>query len=241
MGLYRDEGVILKTVKLGEADRIITMLTRNHGKVRAVAKGVRRTKSRFGARLEPFMRADMLLAQGRNLDVVSQAVSLAAYAASISADYEAYESANVIVETVDHIVTAEREGTPSQYVLLVAALHALAEHQHDPEAIACSYVLRSLALAGWTPRLASCVVCGRADDLGYFSEPAGGVMCVNDHTPGSRHLEPGDLEQLRALAAGDWHHLDGSRLSGEVTRDVAGWAEFYLERPIHSMRLAKLE
>ena len=83
MGLYRDEGVILKTTKLGEADRIVTMLTRNHGKIRAVAKGVRRTKSRFGARLEPFMRADMLLAQGRNLDVVSQAVSLAAYATPI--------------------------------------------------------------------------------------------------------------------------------------------------------------
>ena len=241
MGLYRDEGVILKTTKLGEADRIITMLTRNHGKVRAVAKGVRRTKSRFGARLEPFMRADMLLAQGRNLDVVSQAVSLAPYAAPISADYQAYESANVIVETVDRIVTTEHESATSQYVLLIAALHALAEHQHDPESIAYSYVLRSLALAGWTPRLASCVVCGRADDLGYFSPSAGGVMCRGDHTPQSRHLEPGDLEQLRALAAGDWNQLDGSRLSGQVTRDVATWAEFYLERPLHSLRLARLE
>ena len=66
-------------------------------------------------------------------------------------------------------------------------------------------------------------------------------MCVNDHTPGSRHLEAGDLEQLRALTAGDWNQLDGSRYSSDVTRDVAAWAEFFLERPIHSLHLARLE
>lgn len=71
MSLYRDEGVVLRTSKLGEADRIITILTRGHGKIRAVAKGVRRTKSRFGARLEPFMRVDVLIAEGRSLDVLS--------------------------------------------------------------------------------------------------------------------------------------------------------------------------
>ena len=84
MSLYRDEGVVLRTSKLGEADRIITILTRGHGKIRAVAKGVRRTKSRFGARLEPFMRVDVLIAEGRSLDVVSQAEAVAAYGAPIA-------------------------------------------------------------------------------------------------------------------------------------------------------------
>ena len=74
MPLYQDEGVVLRTVKLGEADRIVTLLTRDHGKIRAVAKGVRRTKSRFGGRLEPFMRVSLLIAEGRSLDVISQAV-----------------------------------------------------------------------------------------------------------------------------------------------------------------------
>ena len=78
MPLYRDEGVVLRTIKLGEADRIVTILTRNHGKIRAVAKGVRRVKSRFGGRLEPFMRDDLLIAEGRSLDVVSQAASISA-------------------------------------------------------------------------------------------------------------------------------------------------------------------
>ena len=239
MGLYRDEGVVLRTTKLGEADRIITMLTRQHGKIRAVAKGVRRTRSRFGARLEPFMRADLLIAEGRSLDVVSQAASLAAYASSISADYQAYQCANVIVETVDHIVSTERERSPAQYSLLVAALHSLAEREHEPQAIAYSYVMRALALAGWTPRLSSCVVCGRTDDLAYFSAQAGGVMCVGDHTPGSRRLEGEDLVELRALVTGDWSVLDGRQISREVEHDIEAWGEFYLERPIHSLQLAR--
>ena len=97
MPLYQDEGVVLRTAKLGEADRILTLLTRDHGKVRAVAKGVRRTKSRFGGRLEPFMRVALLIAEGRSLDVVSQAESIAAYAGPICADFQAYTDRKSVV------------------------------------------------------------------------------------------------------------------------------------------------
>ena len=145
MSLYRDEGVVLRTSKLGEADRIITILTRGHGKIRAVAKGVRRTKSRFGARLEPFMRVDVLIAEGRSLDVVSQAEAVAAYGAPIAADYAAYEAANVIVETIDKIASTEHEQLPNQYRLLIGALNALAKQSHAPQAIGDSYVMRALA------------------------------------------------------------------------------------------------
>ena len=113
MPLYRDEAVVLRTAKLGEADRIITLMTRNHGKVRAVAKGIRRVKSRFGGRLEPFMRVDLLIAQGRSLDVISQAESVSSWGASIAADYEAYEAANVITETVDKLVGVSRSRCPA--------------------------------------------------------------------------------------------------------------------------------
>ena len=87
---YRDDAVVLRTHKLGEADRIITLLTKHHGQVRAVAKGVRRTSSRFGARLEPFMVADLQLVSGRTLDVVTQAVAKGAYGGNIAADYGRY-------------------------------------------------------------------------------------------------------------------------------------------------------
>ncbi|MBT1180580.1 DNA repair protein RecO [Bifidobacterium sp. CP2] len=239
MPLYRDEGVVLRTAKLGEADRIITLLTKAHGKVRAVAKGVRRTKSRFGARLEPFMRADLLIATGHSLDVVSQADSIAAYAGPITADYDAYTAANVIVETSDKLVTAENERTVAQYRLLIGALNALARHAHAPAHISGSYVMRALAIAGWEPRLTSCVVCGGRWDAGdvFFSIPAGGLMCARDHTPESRRVPAVAVTQLRALVEGDWPVLDGHDLMPETVRLVEDWAEYYLERPLRSMRL----
>ena len=99
MSLYRDEAVVLRTHKLGEADRIVTLLTREHGQVRAVAKGVRRTKSKFGARLEPAMHVDLQLHSGRNLDVVTQAETIHSYGDALSADYSKWTIVNAILET----------------------------------------------------------------------------------------------------------------------------------------------
>ena len=229
MSLYRDEGVVLRTSKLGEADRIITILTRGHGKIRAVAKGVRRTKSRFGARLEPFMRVDVLIAEGRSLDVVSQAEAVAAYGAPIAADYAAYEAANVIVETIDKLASTEHEQLPNQYRLLIGALNALAKQSHAPQAIGDSYVMRALALAGWTPRLGTCVVCGKAEPA-YLS-------IASDHTTDARRIAPFVLNQFDALIRGDWSVLDAAPVERVVQELVEDWGEYYLERPIRSLRL----
>ncbi|KFJ08073.1 DNA repair protein RecO [Bifidobacterium tsurumiense] len=237
MALYRDEGVVLRTVKLGEADRIITLMTREHGKVRAVAKGVRRTKSRFGGRLEPFMRVDVLLAEGRSLDTVSQAESIAAYSGRVSADYASYAAANVIAETADRIVSTEHEPSADQYRLVIAALGALSRRKHAPDAIARSYVMRALSLAGWTPRMDSCVVCGSRDHLDYISVRSGGVMCANDHTPDARAVDLLCREQFDALVEGDWHVLDEAGAASKVCQLVEEWGEYYLERPIRSLRL----
>src|SRR6188472_2340049 len=103
MALYRDAAIVLRAQKLGEADRIVVLLTREHGKVRAVAKGVRRTSSRFGARLEPFMVADLQLAVGRSLDIVTQAETLGSYADQIMVDYPRYTAAAAMVETADRL------------------------------------------------------------------------------------------------------------------------------------------
>src|SRR4051794_41871461 len=99
VNLYRDEGVVLRTQKLGEADRIITLLTREHGKVRAVAKGVRRTKSRLGARVEPFMHVDAQFYAGRSLDIVTQAETLGAHGHAIAGDYARYTAGAGVVGT----------------------------------------------------------------------------------------------------------------------------------------------
>ena len=241
MPLYQDEGVVLRTAKLGEADRILTLLTRDHGKVRAVAKGVRRTKSRFGGRLEPFMRVALLIAEGRSLDVVSQAESIAAYAGPICADFQAYTAANVICETADNLVATEKEPAVAQYRLVLGALNALAKHAHEPSTIGDSYVLRALAIAGWTPRLRVCVVCGEpiSSTLSwYFSIPAGGLMCAADHTPESEAVSWDAICRLSALVDGDWGgpgRCSGGRVdstgnppnSGRMGRILSGAADSF--------------
>ena len=97
MPTYRDEVVVLRTHKLGEADRIVTLLSRRHGKVRAVARGVRRTSSKFGARLEPFSHVDLQFATGKTLDVITEAVTLHAWSEPLCTDYSRYTVGQVML------------------------------------------------------------------------------------------------------------------------------------------------
>lgn len=115
---YRDEAVVLRTQKLGEADRIIWLLTSEHGQIRAVAKGVRRTTSKFGARLEPFSVVDVQLHRGRSLDTIIQVETIASHGELLAADYELYSRASVIVETADKLSSDGDDGTHQQYLLL---------------------------------------------------------------------------------------------------------------------------
>ena len=125
MRLYRDRAVVLRQHKLGEADRIVTMLTRDHGLVRAVAKGVRRTRSKFGARLEPFAHIDVQLHPGRNLDIVTQVVSLDAFATDIVSDYGRYTCACAMLETAERLAGEERAPAPALHRLTVGALRRM--------------------------------------------------------------------------------------------------------------------
>ena len=119
MQLYRDDGVVLRTQKLGEADRIITVLARKTGRVRAVAKGVRRTKSRFGARLEPFTHVDLMLYPGRSLDVITQAEVIRPYGAPLTADYPRYTAGVAMLETAERFTPEDKEPSLRQFLLLV--------------------------------------------------------------------------------------------------------------------------
>ena len=124
---YRDDGIVLRTQKLGEADRIITLLTRQNGRVRAVAKGVRRTKSRFGARLEPFTHVDVLVYPGRSLDVITQAEVIRAYGKPLATDYPRYTAGTAMLETAGRLTPVEKEPAIRQFLLLVGGLRALGE------------------------------------------------------------------------------------------------------------------
>lgn len=237
MALYRDQAVVLRTFDLGEADRIIVLLTKAHGKVRAVAKGVRRQKSRFGGRLEPFMCVDVMLVERKSLDIVSQVVSLAAFAEPICRDYRLYQFASLMLEVVDALSADEHQDVSSQYQLLVAALSSLARHRHEPDAIGFSYVLRAMSRAGWSPVLHNCVVCGQATKmLTYFSAAYGGMMCATDHTPDAVACSEHTRLQLTALLQGDWHSIDGKEIEAPTVDCIKRWYEYYLERPLRSLR-----
>jgi DNA repair protein RecO (recombination protein O) len=118
---------VLRTQKLGEADRIITLLTRQNGRVRAVAKGVRRTKSRFGGRLEPFTHVDVLIHPGRSLDVITQAEVIRAYGKPLATDYPRYTAGTAMLETAERLTPVEKEPAIRQFLLLIGGLRALGE------------------------------------------------------------------------------------------------------------------
>jgi DNA repair protein RecO (recombination protein O) len=242
MALYRDEAIVLRTQKLGEADRIITLLTRTQGRARAVAKGVRRTKSRFGARLEPFMVVDVQLYEGRSLDTVTQAETLAPYGDAIARDYVAYTAATAMLETAERL-TEEREPAVQQFLLLAGALRSLAGGDHDPGLVLDAYLLRSLAVAGWAPSFHDCARCGATGPHRAFNIAGGGTVCPSCRAPGSASPAPATMELLAALLAGDWVLADASLAQHrrEGSGLVAAFLQWHLERGVRSLRLVERE
>jgi DNA repair protein RecO (recombination protein O) len=234
--VYRDEAVVLRTHKLGEADRIVTMLTRQHGKVRAVAKGVRRTGSKFGSRLEPFMVADVQLYEGRSLDVVTQAESLGAYGAEIAADYASYTAANAMVEAADRVT--EAESSLQQYLLLVGALRSLSKHEHGASLTLDSYLLRALSLGGWAPSFLDCARCGASGPHSALVVQLGGVVCSDCAPQGAPRLDTETVGLLGSLLTGDWPAAEDS---DDATRSkasgvVAAYTQWHLERGLRSLQ-----
>ena len=238
---YRDEAIVLRTHKLGEADRIITLLTAEHGQVRAVAKGVRRTSSKFGARLEPFSVVDVQAHRGRSLDTITQVESLALHGDAIAADYDLYVAGTVIVEAAERLTADSDAAGHSQYLLLLGALHALAKRRHDPTLIRTSYLLRALALAGWAPSCYDCARCGAPGPHAAFHVQNGGAVCASCRTAGAVEVEPGAMALLGALLSGDWVVADAStaRDRAQASGVVSAYLTWHLERRLRSLSLVE--
>jgi DNA repair protein RecO (recombination protein O) len=241
VGLYRDEGVVLRTQKLGEADRIVTLLTRHTGRVRSVAKGVRRTSSRFGARLEPFMHVDVQLYEGRSLDVVTQVETISPYGRSMAANYPRWTAAMAMAETAERLTDVEHEPATQQFLLLVGGLRALAGGSHDPVLVLDAYLLRSLAIAGWAASFTECARCGAAGPHRAFAVGAGGSVCAQCRPAGSAAPAPQTLELLCALLTGNWAVADASdpRHRREGSGLVAAYLQWHLERGVRSLRMVE--
>jgi DNA repair protein RecO (recombination protein O) len=235
--LYRDEAIVLRTHKLGEADRIITLLTRQHGRVRAVARGVRKTTSRWGSRLEPFTHVDLQLAEGRSLDTVTQAETLTPFSGSLGLDYDRYTSGTVMLETAERLVSEEKQPAVQQFLLLVGGLRAMSAGEHAPGQVLDSYLLRSLSVAGYAPSFEHCTRCGEEGPHRWFSPAAGGVLCSRCRIPGAAHPSAGTVAVLGALLAGDWPavHAAEPRHLKEASGVVAAYLAWHLERGLRSL------
>jgi DNA repair protein RecO (recombination protein O) len=236
MTLFRDRGVVLRTIRLGEADRIVTLMTEQHGKVRAVAKGVRRTSSKFGSRLEPFSHVALLGWQGRgDLDMVNQVEVIDTFR-PVREDLDRMAAAMTMLEVVDQI-GQERHGNPGLYEMLVGAMAALSEH--NSPMVAPAFFLKVLALEGSAPVLDGCVSCGEEDDgaLVAFDLIEGGVLCRGCRR--GRPLTAGGLELLRRTLGGGLAGVlaePRSDVTDEVTALATEAMEAHLDRRLRSVR-----
>ena len=239
MPSYRAEAIVLRTHKLGEADRIITMLSREHGKFRAVAKGVRRTRSKFGARLEPFSRVDVLIHTGNTLDVITQAESLDAFGKDMTLDYGMWTAGQTMLETADRLASEESADSRDLYVLLVGALRTLTTGGHNPSLVLDAFILRSLSHSGYEPALHGCVICGEGGDQPFFHVASGGAVCAMHRPPGSVAPKPESIALISALLTGDWDTCDASDPSTqrEAAGIIAAYAQWHLERDLRSLPL----
>ncbi|MFZ9483113.1 MAG: DNA repair protein RecO, partial [Ilumatobacteraceae bacterium] len=212
--LYRDTGVVLRTYKLGESDRIVVLMTEGRGKVRAVAKGVRKTKSKFGARLEPMSHVSLLLSEGRELDIVSQAESVESLA-PLHADLDHMTRGIAVLEAVDQMAL-DREPNPHLYRMLVGVLRTIAER---PSALVVpAFYWKLLSAEGVRPELDVCVRCGESETLVAFDVEHGGVLCRACRTGAA--LSPGALEIMRMILGGQLNDAlacDDDRVVHEVS------------------------
>ena len=233
MATYRDEGIVLRTMRLGEADRIVTILTAEHGKVRAVAKGVRRTKSRMGGRVEPLSHVAMLCWRGRELDVVNQAESLDTFRA-IREDMARLAPATIILEIADQV--AEQHAPAGElFTMVLGALRSL-EASASPLLLG-AFCLKLLAGEGVGPIVEACARCGSPGPLVAFELSEGGLLCAKCRR--GQAVSPEFVEMARRILGGGLATAlreTSDDVAHEVERIGLSAVEQHLDRRLRSTR-----
>lgn len=231
--LYKDEAVVLRTMRLGEADRIVTFLGRSGGKIRAVAKGVRKTKSRFGGRLEPFSQVSLVLWRGRSsLDTVNQVHVVEPFRA-IREDLDRFTLGEVMLEATDRVI-AEDARAPRTFSLLTDALHSLVA---EPSGlVVTSFLLRLAGIAGFGPSLQRCAECDAP--AAWFSPGQGGAVCPSCRWPDAEDVGTGVLELMSDLVTeGAWMNVD-HEVGAKALRLARFYTEYHLERRLKAAATA---
>jgi DNA repair protein RecO (recombination protein O) len=232
---YQTTGIVIGRTNFGEADRIIRLLTPEHGKLSAVAKGVRKIKSRLGGHLELFADAQLSLATSRNLDVITSA-RLRWYPHELTADYERVNLAYLFARLIDR-TAQERTPQPELFSHLSEALRAVDSGGSGP-LTELWFKLRLLNLIGYRPELGQCLVCGTKTSPGYaFDPPRGGLVCTNDASAASGPMSIEAVKLWRLLC--DYSHATIARIAGAPALAAATLPlcdEFYEHHLGHTSR-----
>ncbi|MDT8899043.1 DNA repair protein RecO [Thermanaerothrix sp. 4228-RoL] len=234
------EAVVLEHQEWGEADRLLTLFTREYGRMRAIAKGVRRIRSRKAGHLEPFTRVALVLARGRDLWIITQAETLEANLA-LHGDLEGIGYASYVAELLERL-TYEEGPNPNLYRLLVDTLRRLDENLDPPALILRYFELHILDLAGFRPELTECVTCRRLiqPEDQYFSSSLGGVLCptCGKVEPSARPVSMNALRYLRHLQRSTYPEARRARpnpaITTEMERILRDYLTYILEARLNS-------
>jgi DNA repair protein RecO (recombination protein O) len=227
--LYRTESIVLRRQDLGETDRIIIVFTPGHGKLRALAKGVRRPGSRKAGHVEPFTRNNLLVAKGRDLDIITQAETIDAYP-ELRQNLDRLGQAAYVIELVDRFGVEQTE-SQALYHLTTSTLERL-DSESDTAAPLRYFQIRLLDLSGYRPELQRCVSCSeeaQPQDQ-YFSSDEGGLLCpkCGPKNQYARSLSLGALKVLRHYQRSGYVEAARPQVSGSVAIELEGLMESYL-------------
>ena len=227
--LLRADAVVLRRHDLGEADRIVTVFTAQHGKVRAVAKGVRRPTSKLGGHLELFIHSQIVLARGRNLDVITQAETVSSFL-GLREDLWRASHAYYVAELLDRMTEDRAENLPL-FRLLLATLDRVSSARRPDQAVRF-FEMQVLGLLGYRPELRHCVQCRRDLDPERvaFSSADGGVVCpeCRPRCPGAKDISANAVKILRLYQTADWETTSRLRIGDDLTGTLEQCLREYL-------------
>lgn len=208
---YQTPAIVIGRTNFGEADRIIRLITPEHGKITAVAKGVRKIKSRLGGHLELFADTELSLATGRNLDIITSA-RLRWYPHELAQNYARLELAYAFARLIDRMAQ-EHTPQPELHAHLADALRVLNTNTPGP-LTELWFKLRLLALTGFRPELDHCLVCGQNSPAAAYAFDAirGGLVCQNDASAASRPISQEAVKLWRLLC--DYPYVTITRIAG---------------------------
>jgi DNA repair protein RecO (recombination protein O) len=237
---FRVSAVVLRHSELGEADRLLTLYTREHGKMRVVAKGARKVTSRKAGHLEPFTHVTLQLAKGRDLMIVTQAETVNAFL-GIGENLTKMGYASYVIELLDRLVYEDDGGNPGVFKMFLETLERI-EKESDAWTAVRYYEMRLLDHAGFRPQLVECVNCAREilPEDQYFSASAGGVVCprCGEGIPNLMRISLEGLKYLRHFQRSTYREASRARPASDVQKEVEslmhGYFTHVLERQLNT-------